>query len=117
MRLQVGQDIYFLDFIHEAWPNFRRMPNSELERVLGREVMSSDDVWVQIDNGMTYCEIKDLDGKLLFEGQSKAGLGDRFSKRTGRKISFGRAIAELGPGMRRIWWDAYFKVLPKDMRG
>ena len=65
-------------------------------------------------NRKTRCIIKQND-EILAVGETLCSQSDMFSKETGRKISFGRALKELYPTQkekRAEFWNEY-RIMPK----
>lgn len=66
--------------------------------------------------GVTYCYVVEISGKEdtpatpISVGAAFCGAGDRFEKAVGRKISLGRAIANLGADFRKEIWELYLKT-------
>lgn len=110
MRIELNGKSYFVDFAHEgrveaaAWPH---------------EVVS---------NGATYCWVyEDTDNNRILhreglrpsaDGRAYCHIYDQFRKSVGRKISFTRALYNLGFSKeeRKELWEGYFKAMPKDKK-
>ena len=56
--------------------------------------------------------------KVVAKGSSFVSPGDTYSRSTGRKIAFGRAIKELTTDRkeRTKLWNEYFEYIPKDKK-
>ena len=72
---------------------------------------SHDSVWVR--HGLRRCtQVRILgdNGRMYRDAMSICHPKDNFSRATGRKVALTKVISSFPRGIRRMVWDAYFRV-------
>lgn len=120
MKLDIEGESYFVDFAHSA-PEWVPLGIedcgvlTEMKLKWKGGLLEITDGYVKISNGSTVCMVEKVSAKeACWSGHAICSVHDTFSKRVGRKVSFTEAIQYFPPERRMKWWEAYFKMMPRD---
>ena len=66
--------------------------------------------------GVTTCVITQAKIGKIYLGYSYCSESDQFDRSKGRKIALARALSDFDKETRKVIWEAYWKVVHKDVR-